>query len=117
MSRSRRGEHLFKTQNSFCRPHLRQQSVRSSQPFVQAIFDFETPRMANGRLALLGDAAFVVRPHTAMGVAKAAGDAIALRRLLSSSSLVAALQSYDIERSKVGTTIAAYGRRLGATLG
>ena len=87
------------------------------QPFVQAIFDFETPRMANGRLALLGDAAFVVRPHTAMGVAKAAGDAIALRRLLSSSSLVAALQSYDIERSKVGTTIAAYGRRLGATLG
>lgn len=41
------------------------------QPFVQAIFDYEAPRMAHGRLALLGDAAFVVRPHTAMGVAKA----------------------------------------------
>jgi 2-polyprenyl-6-methoxyphenol hydroxylase-like FAD-dependent oxidoreductase len=38
--------------------------------------------MTSGRLALLGDAAFVVRPHTAMGVAKAAGDAMALRSCL-----------------------------------
>lgn len=35
--------------------------------------------MVRGRIVLLGDAAFVVRPHTAMGVSKAAGDAMALQ--------------------------------------
>ncbi|TPG45761.1 2-polyprenyl-6-methoxyphenol hydroxylase [Roseomonas nepalensis] len=88
-----------------------------TRPFVQAIFDYEAPRMASGRLALLGDAAFVVRPHTAMGVAKAAGDAMALRAQLGRLPLDSALQAYERERSPVGTAIAAYGRRLGAALG
>ncbi len=47
-------------------------------PFIQAIFDYAAPMMVTKRVALLGDAAFVVRPHTAMGVSKAAGDALAL---------------------------------------
>ncbi len=86
------------------------------QPFAQAIFDYEAPRMVNGRLALLGDAAFVVRPHTAMGVAKAAGDAMALRAHLASAPLAQALQAYEAERLPVGRAIAAYGQRLGAGL-
>lgn len=86
------------------------------QPFIQAIFDYRTPCMGNGRLALLGDAAFVVRPHTAMGVSKAAGDAIALRRHLSMSKLPEALAEYDIERRRIGEFIAAHGRQLGAKL-
>jgi 2-polyprenyl-6-methoxyphenol hydroxylase-like FAD-dependent oxidoreductase len=86
------------------------------QPFIQAIFDYRTPRMKNGRLALLGDAAFVVRPHTAMGVSKAAGDAIAIRRYLSMSQLPEALAGYDIERRRIGESIAAHGRQLGAKL-
>lgn len=86
------------------------------QPFIQAIFDYRTPCMGNGRLALLGDAAFVVRPHTAMGVSKAAGDAIALRRHLSMSKLPEALAEYDIERRRIGELIAAHGRQLGAKL-
>jgi 2-polyprenyl-6-methoxyphenol hydroxylase-like FAD-dependent oxidoreductase len=86
------------------------------QPFIQAIFDYRTPSMANGRLALLGDAAFVVRPHTAMGVSKAAGDAIALRQHLSMSKLPEALAGYDIERRRIGESIAAHGRQLGAKL-
>jgi 2-polyprenyl-6-methoxyphenol hydroxylase-like FAD-dependent oxidoreductase len=85
-------------------------------PFVQAIFDYEAPRMVAGRLALLGDAAFVVRPHTAMGLAKAAGDAMALRTHLGRLPLDAALQAYERERMPVGQAIAAYGRRLGADL-
>jgi len=48
-------------------------------PFIQAIFDYAAPIMVTKRIALLGDAAFVVRPHTAMGVSKAAGDALALQ--------------------------------------
>jgi len=86
------------------------------QPFIQAIFDYETPRMTHGRLALLGDAAFVVRPHTAMGVAKAAGDAMALRSGLARLPYAEALQAYERERLPIGAEIAAYGRQLGARL-
>ncbi|MDL2409748.1 FAD-dependent monooxygenase [Rhizobium calliandrae] len=87
------------------------------RPFLQAIFDFETPKMANGRIALLGDAAFVVRPHTAMGVAKAAGDALALRaHLAKTDDIPSALEAYDIERRPAGQSIAASGRRLGKSL-
>ncbi|TWB45924.1 FAD binding domain-containing protein [Nitrospirillum pindoramense] len=87
------------------------------EPFIQAIFDYEAPVMASGRIALLGDAAFVARPHTAMGVAKAAGDALALRRHLAEAPTVAdALALYSTERCAAGTAITAYGRRLGAAL-
>jgi 2-polyprenyl-6-methoxyphenol hydroxylase-like FAD-dependent oxidoreductase len=72
--------------------------------------------MTNGRLALLGDAAFVGRPHTAMGVAKAAGDAMALSSALSKAPLKEALEAYERERLPVGAEIAAYGRRLAERL-
>ena len=48
---------------------------RTPQPFFQAIYDLEAPRLVQGRVALLGDAAFVARPHVGMGVTKAALDA------------------------------------------
>ncbi len=89
----------------------------STEPFIQAIFDYETPAMVRGHVALAGDAAFVVRPHTAMGVSKAAGDAMALARFLAESgTLGEALAAYAAERAAVGRDIAAYGRRLGASL-
>ena len=95
------------------------------QPFVQGIFDHVSESMAQGRIALLGDAACVVRPHTAMGVAKAAGDAMALRDALAPLSdagsgqatqtgLANALATYHAARQRVGAAIAARGRRLGA---
>jgi 2,6-dihydroxypyridine 3-monooxygenase len=52
--------------------------VRTPEPFIQPIVDVEVPRMAFGRVCLLGDAAFVARPHAAAGTAKAAADAWAL---------------------------------------
>ncbi|QWT19474.1 FAD-dependent monooxygenase [Bacillus sp. NP157] len=85
-------------------------------PFVQAIFDHESARMASGRVALLGDAAFVVRPHTAMGAAKAAGDAMTLAAALRRLPVREALVAYEAERLPVGRRIAAYGRELGASL-
>ena len=89
----------------------------ATEPFLQAIFDFETPRMANGCVGLLGDAAFVVRPHTAMGVAKAAGDALALRaHLATTDDVQSALRDYETERKPVGELIAAHGRQLGKSL-
>lgn len=85
-------------------------------PSIQGIYDYEAPAMVGGRIALIGDAAFVVRPHTAMGVGKAAGDVMALRRHLDAEAdLEAALARYQSERLPVGREIAALGRRLGAT--
>src|SRR5580765_5944153 len=40
---------------------------KAPQPLLQAISDMESPRITFGRIALLGDAAFVVRPHVAGG--------------------------------------------------
>jgi 2,6-dihydroxypyridine 3-monooxygenase len=50
----------------------------TAQPFLQVVYDIEVPRMAFGRVCLIGDAAFVARPHAAAGTAKAAADAGAL---------------------------------------
>lgn len=89
--------------------------VREPAPFVQGIFDYSAPQMVRGRVALLGDAAFVVRPHTAMGVSKAAGDAMALQAALRQNNTIEeALKSYESIRSPVGRRIAEYGKRLGA---
>ncbi|MET3468688.1 FAD-dependent monooxygenase [Microbacterium sp. 1262] len=86
------------------------------RPFLQGVLDYVAPRLTRTRALLLGDAAAVVRPHTAMGAAKAAGDALALARLLRSSTVDAALASYDEQRLPVATSIARYGVRLGEQL-
>jgi len=85
-------------------------------PFVQAIFDMETPRMVDGKIVLIGDSAFVARPHTAMGVAKAAGDAVALARAVAEGATAAAWSAFEHDRLAVGRSVLAYGRRLGASL-
>lgn len=88
------------------------------RPFLQAIFDYQAPRFARERIALIGDAACIVRPHTAMGVSKAAGDAMSLRNhIKEKSDPLEALAAFDAERSPIASQIAAYGRRLGASLG
>jgi 2-polyprenyl-6-methoxyphenol hydroxylase-like FAD-dependent oxidoreductase len=84
--------------------------------FIQAIYDYATPIMVTKRIALLGDAAFVVRPHTGMGISKAAGDALALSYALAQADdLATALAAYDAARRAVGNEIAVNGRRLGAS--
>ncbi len=88
----------------------------AEQPFVQGVFDYETAVMAKGRMVLIGDAAFVARPHTAMGVAKAAGDAMALVTHLSRAPVIGALRAFNEERFPVGISIVANGRRLGEAL-
>ena len=51
---------------------------KTPQPFLQPIFDVASDQLTQGRVALMGDAAFVARPHIGMGVAKAAQDAVAI---------------------------------------
>lgn len=52
--------------------------VKTDKPFLQPIYDVYVPRMARGRACLLGDAAFVARPHAGGATSKAAADAKSL---------------------------------------
>jgi len=91
---------------------------RARQPFFQPIHDVESSHMAFGRVALVGDAAFVARPHCGMGVTKGAGDAMALAGWLQAASndVPSALRAYDGQRVRFGAAVVAHGRELGAYL-
>jgi 2-polyprenyl-6-methoxyphenol hydroxylase-like FAD-dependent oxidoreductase len=91
---------------------------RTRQLLLQAIFDLESPQVVFGRVALLGDAAFVARPHVAAGVTKAALDAQSLVDALAASpdDLDGALTHYGDEQRLFGTRLVARARLLGAHL-
>ncbi|RKT21603.1 2-polyprenyl-6-methoxyphenol hydroxylase-like FAD-dependent oxidoreductase [Paraburkholderia sp. RAU2J] len=96
-------------------PQFAEVVTKAAQPLFQPIFDLEVPQMAFGRVALLGDAAFVARPHCGMGVTKAASDAMALVRALQNHAGVQdALADYSRERTQVGAAIVQHARHLGA---
>lgn len=87
------------------------------RPMLQAIYDIESPHMAFGRVALIGDAAFVARPHVGAGVAKAAQDALALMRALESATgIVMALKRMEATQQPFGRSVIARARELGACL-
>ena len=86
------------------------------EPILQPIYDLESPRLAFGRVAILGDAAFVARPHVAAGVSKAADDAAALAQALDGDDIEAALRAFEAERLPQGRKIIERARHLGAYL-
>jgi len=88
---------------------------KTAQPFLQPIFDAYSTRIAFGRVALMGDASFVARPHVGMGVTKAAQDAVALcDAMLAHGATAQALQMYEAQRLAAGQAAVERGRRLGA---
>jgi 2,6-dihydroxypyridine 3-monooxygenase len=89
--------------------------TRTREPFVQAIVDVESPRMAFGRLCLIGDAAFAARPHAAAGSAKAADDARALGEAFADTSrgVAETLERWEPERLEVGSNLVARTRDVG----
>lgn len=90
----------------------------TTQPFFQAIFDLESPRLYHQRAVLLGDAAFVARPHVGMGVTKAALDAQCLTDALAQlGDMDAALERYNTRQHLFGSRVIARARRVGAHLG
>ncbi|HKT16552.1 MAG TPA: FAD-dependent monooxygenase [Stellaceae bacterium] len=87
------------------------------QPLLQSITDMEAPHMVFGRVALLGDSAFLARPHVAAGATKAALDAASLADALEGADDIAAgLACYERERLAFGRAIVAHSRYLGAYL-
>ncbi len=98
-------------------PQLREIVRLAGQPFIQPIYDVASPHMAFGRVAILGDAAFVARPHVAVGVAKAAEDAIALADALErSGDAEQGLRRFEELRIGVGRRVIERARHLGAYL-
>ena len=93
-------------------------ALANMRPFFTPIYDFAAPRLAFGRVALVGDAASTARPHMGFGVAKAGGDACALAEALRDcEDIDAALLRYDAERQPTGERIVLHGRKLGTFLG
>lgn len=83
-------------------------------PLLQAITDMESSRLVFGRAALLGDAAFVARPHVVAGVTKAAIDAGALADCLAETDDIdRALAEYDRRQRAFGTALVDHARKLG----
>jgi len=98
-------------------PQLRALVRLIEEPLLQPIYDLETPRMAFGRVAIMGDAAFVARPHVGAGVAKAADDAGAMvAALAQTDDVMAALRAFEAERLPVNRAIIERARHLGAYL-
>jgi 2,6-dihydroxypyridine 3-monooxygenase len=85
------------------------------EPFIQVVYDIEVPRMAFGRICLIGDAAFAVRPHAAAGTAKAAADGWALARELvaADGDVPVALAAWEDRQLALGRSLLARCRDIG----
>jgi 2,6-dihydroxypyridine 3-monooxygenase len=78
-------------------PQLAETVRATAEPFLQVVFDIDVPRMAFGRVCLIGDAASALRPHIAAGTAKAAEAAwmLADAVVAAEHDVVAALESWE----------------------
>jgi 2-polyprenyl-6-methoxyphenol hydroxylase-like FAD-dependent oxidoreductase len=97
--------------------HFAEVVQRTEQPFFQLIYDLKVPNMALGRVAIIGDAAFIARPHPAMGVTKAAEDAAELADVLGEADAITAadaLLEWEKVRLVANAAVVDHARRLGA---
>lgn len=96
-------------------PVLREVVLGTEEPFVQAILDSEVPRMAFGRVCMIGDAAFAARPHAAVGTAKAAENGWSLSRELARSGgdVASALEAWEPGQLELGRSVLARTREAG----
>ncbi|KUZ98614.1 hypothetical protein WI40_01745 [Burkholderia ubonensis] len=89
-------------------------------PFAQAIQDLAVDRMVFGRAVLLGDAACLVRPHTAAGVAKAAENAVdlaeALRDVTRGTAIDVALSRWEARQLAANASLTELGVSLGTRI-
>lgn len=96
-------------------PRMAQLVSSTPDPFIQTIIDIVVPRTVFGRACLLGDAAFVVRPHTAGATAKAASDSVFLAEAIvqAQGRVPQAFQAFELAQIDYGTQMHRYGVALG----
>lgn len=88
---------------------------QTKEPFIQPIYDLSVPRMTFGRVCLMGDAAFVPRPHTAASTSKAIANAMKLAGCIQASgrNVIAALKDWEPSQLELGNYLKSYGKLLG----
>jgi 2-polyprenyl-6-methoxyphenol hydroxylase-like FAD-dependent oxidoreductase len=107
----REAETLLPPQYLDCLRHV-------DQPFFTPVYDFCSPCLAFGRVALVGDAASTPRPHIGFGVSKAGAEAQALAEALSNhDDIDRALSAYNAARQPLSQRIVSHSRKLGMQLG
>jgi 2-polyprenyl-6-methoxyphenol hydroxylase-like FAD-dependent oxidoreductase len=96
-------------------PPFQKLVAATQEPFVQAILDLGVPQMAFDRVALVGDAAFIPRPHTAYGVSKGAANTIALTNALIAQDhqVQPALNDWETDQLRLGMHLWKVGQDLG----
>jgi len=99
-------------------PPFAEMLLATDRPFIQVVFDLEVPRMAFGRVCLVGDAAFTARPHAAAGTAKAAENAWALGEALKAADgdVVEALRAWEPGQLALGRGLVRRSREAGERL-
>jgi len=96
-------------------PQFQELLKATKEPFAQPIRDLSVPQMVFGRTALVGEAAFVVRPHTAAAAAKAAADGMMLGQVLrdGDKNLAENLRRFEAPQMEMGRNLRDYGIRVG----
>ncbi|GAB5469620.1 MAG: FAD binding domain-containing protein [Rhodospirillales bacterium] len=110
--------HLGREAASLLPPAFRDLVQATEAPFAQAIRDLTVERMVKGRVILLGDAAFIPRPHTAASTAKAAINATALAEALARwpEDPERALQAWEPQQLELGQRLFSQGVQAGQHL-
>lgn len=108
-------EHLHREAENLLPPPFREIVDATAQPFVQAIRDLAAEQLVSGRVAILGDAAAIPRPHTAASTSKAAANALALAYELQASpgDIVGALARWEPQQVALGKRLLRQGSQTG----
>jgi 2-polyprenyl-6-methoxyphenol hydroxylase-like FAD-dependent oxidoreductase len=90
----------------------------TKEPFVQAMMDLACPQVVFGRNILMGDASFVIRPHTAASTSKGIANAFALATELDGNrELTESLGRWQRSEINRGQRLMSYGKGLGRSQG
>jgi 2-polyprenyl-6-methoxyphenol hydroxylase-like FAD-dependent oxidoreductase len=99
---------------AFLPPQFRELLEATKEPFAQPINDLAVSQMVFGRAVLVGEAAFVLRPHTAAAAAKAAADGMMLGQALrDGDDLAENLRHFEMSQLQMGLHLRDYGIRVG----
>lgn len=108
-------DQVYQDADALLPPAFREVVKATQEPFAQAIRDLAVARMVKGRVILLGDAAFIPRPHTAASTSKAATNALALADALETypDDLDKALERWEPRQLALGRYLYEQGRGIG----
>jgi 2-polyprenyl-6-methoxyphenol hydroxylase-like FAD-dependent oxidoreductase len=108
-------EHLHRDAGNLLPLAFREVVEATEQPFAQAIRDLASDHMLAGRVVIVGDAAAILRPHTAASTSKAAANALALMEEVKASpdDIPAALARWEPPQVALGRYLRQQGTQTG----